>query len=198
MLKRNLFKFSLTLLASTLGSALIGPLQAQTSTESKTMPANPKRIAVIYFTKSGHTESVAKAVRAMTGADIYRVETVELYPQEYRPTTEIVKEELEKNVIRPIKPLPIDLTKYQTIILATPTWWHHVAMPLQTWIKSVNLTGKTILTCNTHGGGGIMQTREDFEKLLPKHSLGTHFTTFGAVTQDDTEVRRWLQVNRLL
>lgn len=79
------------------------------------------RIAVVYVSRTGHTESVARAVKAMTGADLFRIETIEPYPEEYRPTTEVVKEEIEKNVKRPIKPVPIDLSKYDVVILGTPT-----------------------------------------------------------------------------
>ena len=159
-----------------------------------------KRIAFVYFTKTGNTASVAKAAKAMTGCDIFEVKTVKPYPTEYRPTTEIVKEELEKGVIRELQPLDIDLSKYDVVCLGTPTWWHHVAVPLQTWIKTQNFKGKLVLTCNTHGGGGLMHTREDFEKLFKDTGakLGTHLTVYGSVSQRDSQVRGWLAENGLI
>ena len=160
--------------------------------------ADKPRVAVVYFSKTGHTQSVAEAVHRMTGAKLYRVETVEPYPEAYRETTEVVKTELENQVIRPLKPLAFDGAAYDVVILATPTWWHHVAMPLQTWIRSVDLTGKTVLTCNTHGGGGTMETRSDFEALLKGSRLGTHLTTFGAVTTVSPAVSSWLKENNVL
>lgn len=160
--------------------------------------ADKPRVAVVYFSKTSHTESVADAVRRMTGADLYRVETVEPYPEAYGDVTEVVKKELEENVVRPLKPFAFDPAAYDVFILATPTWWHHVAMPLQTWIRSVDLAGKTVLTCNTHGGGGTMETRSDFESLLKTSRLGTHLTTFGAVTAMSPAVRRWLKENHVL
>lgn len=156
------------------------------------------RIAVVYFSKTGNTASVAKAVQAITGADLFRIETKEPYPDDYGTTTEVVKTEMENGTIRPLKPLSLDLSRYDTVILATPTWWHHVAQPLQTWIRSVDLSRKKILTCNTNGGGGLMHTREDFEKLLSGSSLGTHLTVFGSVLPNDTDVRQWLKENHLL
>lgn len=171
-----------------LGSSLVARAQSAAKT----------KIAVVYFSKTGHTESVAKSVAHFTGADLFAVHTVEPYPEEYRATTGIVKKELEENVHRAIQPVAIDLTNYGTIVLGTPTWWHHVAMPLQTWIGSVDLKAKFIVTFNTHGGGGIMQTRDDFEKLLPNQRLGTHFTVFGGVEEDSEQVRQWLFENKLL
>lgn len=160
--------------------------------------ADKPRVAVVYFSKTGHTASVAEAVRRMTGADLYRVETVEPYPEAYGDATEVVKRELEENFIRPLKPFTFDPAAYDVVILASPTWWHHVAMPLQTWIRSVDLSGKTVLTCDTHGGGGTMETRADFESLLTTSRLGTHLTTFGAVTAMSPAVRGWLNENQVL
>lgn len=156
------------------------------------------RIAVVYFSKTGNTASVAEVIHAMTGADLFRVETQEPYPDDYVTATEVVKAEIENGTVRPLKPLALDLSRYDTFILLTPTWWHHVAQPLQTWIRSVDLSGKMILTGNTHGGGGRMHTREDFEKLLAGRSLGSHLTVFGSVSPDDADVHQWLSENHLL
>lgn len=155
--------------------------------------ANERRIAVIYFSKTGHTQSLAECVSDMTGAKLFRVETVDPYPEEYRETTEIVKAEIENNIARPIKPLQVNLDEFDVVILMTPTWWHHVARPLQTWMESAKLADRTnllILTANTHGGGGRMHTREDFEKWLPQSRLGTHFTVFGGVPRGSALARR--------
>lgn len=94
-------------------------------------PRLRRRIAVVYFTKTGNTKSLAEAVRHMTGAALFRVETVEPYPESYGSATEIVKDELQRGVIRPIRPLAFNPDDYDVVVLATPTWWHHAAMPLQ-------------------------------------------------------------------
>lgn len=195
MQKRRLFT-SAALAVAALGCGAVPVPHILQSAEAAS--ANTRRIAVVYFTKSGNTQSLAEAVRAMTGADLYRVETIEPYPDSYGPATEVVKDELERGIIRPIKPLAVNLALYDVIVLATPTWWHHVAMPLQTWIKSVDLSGKQILTANTHGGGGLMETRRDFETLLAGKNLGTHLTVYGGVRPQDNRVRSWLTENGCL
>ncbi len=195
MQKRRLFT-SAALAVAALGCGAVPVPQILQSAEAAS--ANTRRIAVVYFTKSGNTQSLAEAVRAMTGADLYRVETIEPYPDSYGSATEVVKDELERGIIRPIKPFAVNLALYDVIVLATPTWWHHVAMPLQTWIKSVDLSGKQILTANTHGGGGLMETRKDFETLLAGKNLGTHLTVYGSVRPQDNRVRSWLKENGCL
>ena len=102
------------------------------------------KILVVYFSKTNHTKNIADTIARLTGADELRVEVVKPYPEAYRSTTEVVKKELEKGIVREIKAPEVDLSKYDVIIFGTPTWWHHVAMPLQTWIKAHPMQGKTI------------------------------------------------------
>lgn len=197
MQKRTFLKsLSGLLVANMVSNSHSASLASEQTGETK----NSKRMAFVYFSKTGNTASLAAAAQAMTGCDVFEVKTVKPYPSEYRPTTEIVKDELEKGVIRELQPLQVDLTKYEVIALGTPTWWHHVAMPLQTWIKSQEFKGKLVLTANTHGGGGLMHTREDFEKLLKDSGakLGTHLTVYGSVKKNDRDVRNWLKENGML
>lgn len=167
---------------------------------SNTAPAAEKtsKILVVYFSKTGHTQNIADTIAKLTGADTLRVEVVQPYPKEYRPTTEIVKEELAKGIVREIKAPNVDVSKYDVVIFGTPTWWHHVSMPLQSWIKQHPFTGKTVATYNTDGGGGTMHTREDFETLLKGNKLLPHFTIFGTNDDETEEVRNWLKEIGLL
>lgn len=162
------------------------------------VPENTRRIAVVYFSKTGNTRKVAEAIRSLTGADLYEVTTKEPYPEEYTPTTEIVKEEIEKGIEREIVAPKIDLSKYDVVILGTPTWWHHVAQALRTWIKSVDLKGKTVAHYNTHGGGGRMHTEEDFLKLLPENKHLGHLSVRGSAWGLTSDVEDWLKEIGLL
>lgn len=82
-------------------------------------PRLRRRIAVVYFTKTGNTKSLAEAVRHMTGAALFRVETVEPYPESYGSATEIVKDELQRGVIRPIRSLAFNPDDYDVVVLGT-------------------------------------------------------------------------------
>ena len=44
--------------------------------------------------KVGNTEVVAGKIQEMTGSDIFRIETVRPYPEDYQETTEVAKREL--------------------------------------------------------------------------------------------------------
>ena len=60
------------------------------------------KILVVYFSKTNHKKNIADTIARLTGADELRVEVVKPYPEAYRPTTQIVKEELEKGIVREI------------------------------------------------------------------------------------------------
>lgn len=157
-----------------------------------------KKILVVYFSKTNHTKNVAETISRLTGADLLRVDVVEPYPEAYRATTEVVKKELEENIIRKIKAPSVDLSKYDVIVFGTPTWWHHVSMPLQTWIKENSFKGKTVATYNTDGGGGTMHTEEDFQKLLKGNKLLPHMTIFGSNDDQTAELSKWLKEINLI
>lgn len=159
--------------------------------------AGKKRIVVIFHSRTGHTRSVAEAIRAMTGADLREIKLVEPYPDDYRRTVDIVKEELSRSYYRPAQPLKVDFSRYDAVVIGSPTWWHHVAGPVRSWIAGAGLQGKLVLTFNDHGGGGEMECRRDFEALLKGNRLGSHLAIFGQVSRNDGDVRRWLQENGL-
>ncbi|MDO5532860.1 flavodoxin [Sutterella sp.] len=190
--RRSLLSASIASVLGALG------VTARTASAAEKAPGSPRRIAVVFVSKTGHTKSVAEAIRHFTGADVFQVETVEPYPEEYRPATEVVKAEIEQGIKRPLKPLAIDLSKYDTVILGTPTWWHRPAQPLKTWMESVDLTEKFVLTFSTHGGGGLMEVRSEFESLLPGVKLGTHFLSWGGVRRASSDVKAWLAENGLV
>ena len=183
----------LRLLAGTAAAMMLPVRQASAAPYSGAKP----RIAVVYVSKTGNTRSVAEAIRRVSGADLYEVRTQEPYPEDYGETTEVVQKEIEEGVKRPIVPFDFPLDRYDVVILGTPTWWHHVAQPLRTWMETVDITGKYVATFNTHGGGGLMQTRADFEAMLPGVRLGTHLTEYGSVS-GDSEARNWLRENQLI
>jgi sulfatase modifying factor 1 len=165
--------------------------------------AGKPRVAVVYFSRQGgNTKSLAESVKHFTGADLYRLELQNPYPESYQETVDIVQEEQRKGVIRPIKPIAVDLTKYDAIVIATPTWWGEASGHVLSWIASVaDFGGRKVVTANTHGGSGQARTRADIEKALKgkNAALGTHLAVYGRVSSEaDSNVEKWLTENGLV
>ena len=163
-------------------------------------PAAPvPRSCVVWFSRTGHTRRVADAIRVVSGAKPFEIKLSDptRYSDEYRKATKEVLAEIERGVKPEIEAPSVPVDDFDVFFIGTPTWWHHVAMPLQTWARAQNFSGKLVITCNSHGGGGLMHTREDFEKILKPTGarLGTHLTVEGSVRTNSKEVRNWLVEN---
>ena len=129
-----------------------------------------KRILVAYFSRAdentggvgyiekGNTRILAEMVADITKGDLFEIKTVKSYPKEYRPATEVARQEKENNERPEINgPLP-DMSQYDVIFLGYPIWWSDLPMGVYTFLEKENFAGKTIIPFCTHEGSGIGNT----------------------------------------
>jgi flavodoxin len=69
--------------------------------------------------KKGNTQEVAERIQKFAKADIFRVEAVKNYPDEYMKLIDVAKEELNSKS-RPAIKGDIDISKYDTIYIGWP------------------------------------------------------------------------------
>ena len=74
---------------------------------------------IAYFSKTGTTQRAAEEIQKLTGADMFRIEPVQAYPEEYQRTTEIARDELNQNARTQVKGKVDDMAQYDTIFVAT-------------------------------------------------------------------------------
>lgn len=155
--------------------------------------ANAKTL-VAYYSRSGNTAAVANEIIAATGADVYRIETADPnhYPTEYQPTTVMAQQEINDGVLPEINAIP-DLTEYDTVFVGTPCWWGTMASPVRTFLTNADLSGKTVIPFNTHGGSGAGNVHTDIATLTPNstHLNGIAIYGSAAANSGDT-VKEWL------
>ena len=144
----------------------------------------------------GNTELVAKIIQQEVGGDLFEIESVSDYPEDYTKCTEVAQDEKRKNV-RPALTARIDnIGNYDTVILGYPNWWSTMPMPVYTFLENYDFSGKTILPYCTHEGSGISGTERDIQKECPnatvKKGLAIHGTKAASSLSD---VQRWLKSN---
>ncbi|MDD2626293.1 MAG: flavodoxin [Methanomethylophilus sp.] len=169
-------------------------------------------IAVVYYSRAGencysgairnvavgNTEVVVGYVRDLTGADLFKLETVEKYPVNYTQCTDRAKAELHANARPALQSLP-HVTAYQTVILAFPNWWGTAPMAVRTFLDAQTLAGKKVLLLCTNEGGGMGSSERDLKQACPEASFGPSLEIRGgAVTGAKDKVERWLKKARLL
>lgn len=134
--------------------------------------AESKNILIAYFSKTGTTETVAKQIQTETGGDLFKIEVINPYPDEYRATTEQAKKELEENFYPALKEKVQNLEKYDIVFLGYPIWWGTMPMPIFTFLSENDLSNKKIIPFATHQGSGLGRSVEDLMKAVPSGKIG--------------------------
>ena len=108
--------------AFTAAAAIFAALgfSAEASEAAEPPLAGEKKALIVYFSKTGNTQGVAETVAKLTGAEIFRLETVEPYPDDYHTSTEVAKRQLEENARPALKAVPQNLAQLRRDIPRTP------------------------------------------------------------------------------
>lgn len=104
---------------------------------------------IVYYSYRGNTKSIAEMIQKSTGDDIARIETVVPYDGDYNSVVNQGQDEVNSGYCPEIKPLNIDLSKYDEVILGTPVWWYTFAPAMHTFLKENGPFGQDGLSvCN--------------------------------------------------
>lgn len=149
---------------------------------------------VVYYSRSGNTQAVAEHIQAITGADMFRVETVKSYPESYQETTEVAKEEKNNNARPEIKSKVENIGQYDTVFIGFPIWWGTHPMAIASFMEGHDLEDKTIIPFCTHGGGGAGTSFTDINNATPKstHKKGLGLSGSRAASAKP-EIEKWLR-----
>lgn len=126
---------------------------------------------VVYFSLDGNTKLIAKTIAETVDADFAELKT----SKEYH--TKGFKKFFwgGKSVLFGEKPEltndPIDLSRYDTIILGTPVWAGSFAPPLKTFFSKYQITGKRIALFACHGGGGAKKCMANIKAAIPDNDF---------------------------
>ena len=157
------------------------------------MTIDSKKILVAYFSHSGNTREIAKQIQKATGCDIFEIQPVAAYPDDYQTVVDQAKREIAAGYKPALKTKVDDIGKYDVIFVGSPNWWSTIAPPVATFLTSYDLSGKTVVPFITHGGGGMANCAKDVKKLCPKSKVldGRSFNG-GAVKGAQDEVSKWI------
>lgn len=142
----------------------------------------------------GTTEYMAKVIQEETGADVFEIQTVQEYPTEYRDVTSQASEEKESG-FRPELATHIDnIDQYDTIFVGYPNWWGDMPMALYSFFDEYDLSGKTIIPFNSHGGSGFSQTVQSIATLEPNATVSTDGLSLsrGTVPTSRDTIAEWV------
>lgn len=144
----------------------------------------------------GNTEVAAKMIQKITEADMFNIESVKLYPEDYRECTEVARVELRQNARPQLTNKVSDIDSYDVIFLGYPNWWGTFPMPVFTFLETYDLSGKTIIPFCTHEGSGMGHSESDIKKLCPNAKVEKGLPIRGgSVKAAEKEISRWVENN---
>ena len=122
---------------------------------------------VVYFSWSGNTENVAKAIQSQTDSDIFEIVPATPYSDDYNTVLDVAREEQRSNARPAISGSIENIEQYDVIYVGFPNWWGDMPMILYSFFDEYDFSGKTIIPFNTHGGSGFSGTISTIKELEP-------------------------------
>lgn len=149
--------------------------------------------------KIGNTKAAVQMMEKMTGADVFRIETVKPYPFSHMETVTIAQAEQREDARPELKGNDINVEAYGTVILGYPNWWGTIPMAVCTFLESHDFSGKTILPLCTHEGSGMGHSEADIKAICPGAKIGKGLAIKGSkVNSAEKSIEEWLSSAGLL
>ena len=188
-------KINLALLITAALLVFISVLAKINFAEEETMPiSGTKKILVAYFSHSGNTREIANQIHKILGGNIFEIQTVKPYPNDYNAVVNQARQELDSDYKPALKTKIENIKSYDLVFIGYPIWCGTIPAPVKTFLSGYDFSGKTIVPFCTHGGGGPGRSITDISKLCPKSTLLDSFAILGSdVKTAQNEVSEWLR-----
>jgi len=149
------------------------------------------KTAVVYYSRFGTTRTVAKAVAEELGAELREIQTVRecgFLGMSFRSLF---------GIRMPIRPMNLDFTGVDQVVLCTPIWVGRPANPVRTFLQEAKLEGKKLFVIFTSGIGKSGPALAALRKLLS--GKGVEVTLLGTVvTPKKTEAQLRTEAKELV
>ena len=106
----------------------------------------------------GNTEAVARRLQALTGADLFQLEPMQPYSDDYNECIQQAQDDQRRDARPALRACPETLNPYDTIYLGYPNYWGTMPMPVFTFLEHFDFSDKTIRPFCTHEGSGLSGT----------------------------------------
>jgi len=142
----------------------------------------------------GNTEVIANKIQALTGGELFEIQTVKTYPTDYTETTKVAMNEKKGNARPELTATVKNPDSYDIIYLGYPNWWGTFPMAVFTFLESADFSGKTIIPFCTHEGSGLGHSEQDIQKLCPTARIEKAIAIRGGnVNNADKQIEDWVK-----
>lgn len=140
----------------------------------------------------GNCALTAGYIQEANGADLFRIETVEDYPEDYYEAIDIAQDELRKKARPALKNELDNIDDYEDIYIVGPCWWGTWPMAMFTQLEKLDFNGKTVHPLMSHEGSGMGHSVQDLKKILKGAQFAPSLAVHGADTKAmKTQIEQW-------
>ena len=148
---------------------------------------------IVYYSYSGITRKLAEDIALITDGDLRELKPQKPYSFSYNTAVKEVREEMEKGYCPTLIQGLEDIENVEVIFIGSPNWLKTFAPPVLSFLRKVDLSGKTIIPFCTHGGGGFGRMIEDYKKECKNSIIKDGIALKGDYSFD--ELQTWLKNN---
>ena len=135
----------------------------------------------VRFLNRGNNEVIVDKIKAaLPDADVFRIETVKKYKEDYYELIEEAKQELRAKARPELTAKVEDMDQYETIILGYPNWWGIPPMAVFTFLESYSFAGKKIVPFCSHEGSGLGGSIRQLKMTVPDADITAGVAIHGA------------------
>ena len=158
-------------------------------------------ILVVYYTRKGenhmpggvqvlekgNTEYAAEFIAKALSADLFEIDTVKPYAENYRACCGEAFAEFKAQARPEIKGYVADMSGYDTIFVCCPCWCGTAPMCVYTFLEHYDLTGKKIVPLCTNEGSGMANSEADIARSCPGATVVPGLSVRGHQAKDAEE-----------
>ena len=120
----------------------------------------------------GNNEVIVEKIKALLPeADVFQIDTVKKYSEDYMVCIEEAKQELRAKARPELTAKVENMDQYDTIYLGWPCWWGTYPMCVATFLEAHDWSGKTVIPFTTHEGSGFGSGLRDLKAAIPSATV---------------------------
>lgn len=154
-----------------LGALLMLPLASASGAVLPSGTASGRKALVAYFSRSGNTRVIAGQIHRALGTDLFEIEPVTPYPEDYEQTVEQARREQDRGYEPPLKATVANIAVYETVFLGFPVWGETAPPIIRSFLSRHDLSSKTLVPFITHGGYGLGRSLSVLAQHAPRARL---------------------------
>lgn len=159
-------------------TSFVEELEVSTELSLNAEEIDPASVLCVYFSHNDCVDDTAEFISEKTEAELLKIETLGVYPEDSEALIKKAQEEHNKNFRPALKNAPRGLSEYDIIFMCFPEWDNTMPMALFTFIEDYDMREKAVIPVIWGDSEALDNASADIRRLVPSMMIvsGYHFT----------------------